>query len=655
MTATVQSLAALLQRSTIEDHEEIIKTCNAILKKSKNDLPTQYVKVVALLKCDRFEDAIRVIEEGGDALKHKAALEWSYALYKVGKLDAAVSVAATAAASGRGRGARHVEAQASYRAENFQRAKEIYEELYKQEDIDGHEQIDLQINKRAVDAQLYWSRQMKKDWDIQRPTGEDLEGFEITYNAACEYIATGQLDEAHLLLKRARELCESSPDLSAEEKEAELLPIVVQQLYVTQKLGKCGDIGPLLEEITVDRIHEPSTKLIARNNLLVAAPQQSNPYLQHKLFRSTPKSTGSDKLFSFQNKTLEWNSHAIDLLVHKYAGVARATEKILSQHSSSTISANINNLSVVNVAAHCKNEKGKACLKHALPLLEKRPHDVGLVLTLVQLYVENNNVSAAISVLESLFQRLEESVSETDQDIRFNPGLVSVLIALYKSQGRRRGIKTELCKAAAHWQQRPRQARSLLRVAASSLLHSSDRSDIQKSSEIFAKLHDMDPSDRIATAGYVASHAVLSPSSAIKSEAEKLSSVQDLVSGIDVTALEEAGIPPVAAVSAVSVSRKRPASTGEQDKRSRKKRVRKSRLPKYYDPNKQPDPERWLPLRDRSTYRPPKGKKGKQKVAERMQGGIVSEEPTAVSSVVSPQQKAQSGSASSKKKKKGKR
>lgn len=112
MATTVQSLAALLQRSTVEDHEEVIKTCNAILKKSKNDIGTQYVKVVALLKCDRFEDAIRVIEEGGDALKNKASLEWSYALYKVGKLDEAIAAAAAAASAGRGRGAKHVEAQA---------------------------------------------------------------------------------------------------------------------------------------------------------------------------------------------------------------------------------------------------------------------------------------------------------------------------------------------------------------------------------------------------------------------------------------------------------------------------------------------------------------------------------------------------------------
>lgn len=49
--------------------------------------------------------------------------------------------------------------------------------------------------------------------------------------------------------------------------------------------------------------------------------------------------------------------------------------------------------------------------------------------------------------------------------------------------------------------------------------------------------------------------------------------------------------------------------------------MRKSRLPKDYEQGKAPDPERWLPLRDRSTYRP-RGKKGRAKAAL-TQGGVV--------------------------------
>lgn len=53
--------------------------------------------------------------------------------------------------------------------------------------------------------------------------------------------------------------------------------------------------------------------------------------------------------------------------------------------------------------------------------------------------------------------------------------------------------------------------------------------------------------------------------------------------------------------------------------------MRKSRLPKNYEQGKAPDPERWLPLRDRSTYRP-KGKKGRAKAAL-TQGGVADKAP----------------------------
>lgn len=104
-----KTLSALLQRTTIEDDDEVLQACNAVLATSKGDLQAQHVKVVALLKLDRFEDSLRVFEEGGDALKSRASLEWAYALYKVGKLNEAADIAAKTPA---GRGAKHVEAQA---------------------------------------------------------------------------------------------------------------------------------------------------------------------------------------------------------------------------------------------------------------------------------------------------------------------------------------------------------------------------------------------------------------------------------------------------------------------------------------------------------------------------------------------------------------
>ena len=102
------SISALLKRSTIDDHEEVLKACNLALKQAKGDLEAQHAKTVALLKLERYDDALRVFEEGGDRLKSKGQLAFAYTLYKAGELEQAEKVAGSIDT----RGARHLEAQA---------------------------------------------------------------------------------------------------------------------------------------------------------------------------------------------------------------------------------------------------------------------------------------------------------------------------------------------------------------------------------------------------------------------------------------------------------------------------------------------------------------------------------------------------------------
>jgi signal recognition particle subunit SRP72 len=104
-----QSITTLLRQTSLDDHEEVLKAANTVLKESRTDAEALHVKTVALLRLDRYEDALRVLEEGGDYLKGRAALEWAYALYKVGRYaDAEV---AAKRAGGKSRGLSHVEAQ----------------------------------------------------------------------------------------------------------------------------------------------------------------------------------------------------------------------------------------------------------------------------------------------------------------------------------------------------------------------------------------------------------------------------------------------------------------------------------------------------------------------------------------------------------------
>jgi signal recognition particle subunit SRP72 len=389
--------------------------------------------------------------------------------------------------------------------------------------------------------------------------------------------------------------------------------------------------------------------LIAQNNMLASQQKHNNPYLTERLFESTPTLKETEKLFEYQASIIKRNRYAIDLRCLKYDGVARSTGQVISANPSPTTSAYVNGLSAINAAAHTKCQSDKASIKELLTLLEKRPNDVGLILTIIQLYVLAHNPGAATALLESFFKRLEESATPAELDVRFAPGLVSLIVSLYHVQGRKSPIKAQLGKAASYWSKKSTPSEDLLKAAGLSLLESSNPEDLKAAADFFSSLREKDPADPIALAGYVAAVAT-TDLSLVSADLNKLSHIDKLVSSTDAEALEDAGIASLP-LTMSEISKKR---TAPVEGELRKKRVRKNQLPKDYVEGKQMDPERWLPLKDRSTYRP-KGKKGKKKAAEATQGGVVREEETMELAGGAGVVKVQNAPSKSSKKKKGKK
>jgi signal recognition particle subunit SRP72 len=589
-------LSSLLASSTIEDHEEVLKAVNAVLKASKSNQEALHTRVVALLKLDRFEDALRAFDDGGDKLAQRAALEKAYALYKTGQLEDANKVIQNSASDSSSRGLKHVAAQVAYRAENFEDAATIYKTLSVQDAAIEGEENDLRINSAAVDAQLQW--QGKGDLvekSRKKHKREDLEAFETAYNAACGYIARGEFGPGSVLLRSARDLCEALDELTDEEKKAEVLPIMVQQAYVFTRMGKVAEAEALQEMIQVAEYVYPSglfcnflifqsvpelpTRVVAQNNALAADSNHENPFLSQKTFDSMPTLSKTEKLFEHQASIMRRNRYVVDLQTWKFDGVGRSTAKILSQNPSPTSYSSINSISAINAAAYAHCQSSKAGLKQILPLLEKRPTDVGLLLTIIQLYLITNNSGPAITLLETFFKRLEQSTTPADLDVRFAPGLVALLVSLYKLQGRKTPIQTELGKAASHWRKKSKPSEDLLKAAGISLLESSKLEDLVAAGDIFDGLRKQDPTDRIAIAGFVASNATINFES-IQSDLDKLTPVEKLVSGIDAAALEDGGIASLPLVMS-EISKKRPAPI-EKEKPAKKK-IRQSKLPKEFE------------------------------------------------------------------------
>jgi signal recognition particle subunit SRP72 len=359
---------------------------------------------------------------------------------------------------------------------------------------------------------------------------------------------------------------------------------------------------------------------VAQNNQTAASSEKQNPYLTQRLMESDSKLSGNDQLFQYQAAILKRNQYALCLQMHKFDGVESSASKQILQAPTPTASTEIAGLGVVSAAAHARLQAGKLALKEIIPMLDKRPADIGLLLTIIQLYVQTKNPGPALGLLETFLKLLEQDTTPDHKDVRFCPGLVAVTVALYRLLGRQNLVRAELARAAAHWRTRSNDAAtSLLREAGVELLQSANRDDLELAGATFEKLASRAKGDTIAAAGLVASFATTDYTK-IESHLQSLTPVERLAAGVDVGALIEAGVASVASV--LPASKKRAADTEPQKAGRRRK---KRRLPKDYEEGKQPDPERWLPLRDRSTYRP-KGKKGKKRAQEATQGGMVKEE-----------------------------
>lgn len=626
------TLATLLRSASLDDHTEILNAANAALRSNAKDKSAQVARVVALLKLDRFGDALRALEEGGEALKKNAALEYAYALYKVERLQEAQEAIQRYGA--KSPSMQHMEAQVAYRRGDPASAAEIYEGLASKDSKDEDTESDIKINRMAVDAHLSWLG-MEHLVRKKQPDRQDLEQFENAFNAASAYMARGDVKQSEFLLKRARDLCNTSEELTEDEKKTEVAPIETQLACVLCWQGKHDEAKTFLSASNVKNNVDQGSRVVAQVNQLVAAGPRINSYLAQRAFMSTSLSLSNDQLVSFQRSVLERDALTLNLHAHKFGSVSKGS---------------FDNAwaGVYGAAAHARNQTGEKAIKELLPLLERKPLDVGLLMTIVQLYAITNNLQTATSLVETFLIRLERSTTPSYQDVRFSPGVVGLLVSLYAGQHRIVSANMELLKSARHWRRKIKDENcplSLLKAAGAALLESPLYQDQQFARELFQLMVDEASSDQISIAGLTAASGQ-TPVTTRRQDA--LQPIEQLTAGIDVSTLELDGAVKLRKQAILGAGVKRAADPSTRVKTSKK--IRKSRQPKDFDPNKKPDPERWLPLRDRSSWKPKGKKKAKASQGMSTQGGVATEE----SNPPQQQQQSKATGPSKSKKKKGK-
>lgn len=138
-------------------------------------------------------------------------------------------------------------------------------------------------------------------------------------------------------------------------------------------------------------------------------------------FEDVIKASKTSKLFQSQSNILARNNLVIDLKANKASGVKSRTATSLGQAVHPTTSADINILSVLNAAATTGSFTGKQLIRKLHELAKKRPDDVGIILTIVQLKLENDETGSALHVVQTFLDQLEKFEEVHAKDARFSP------------------------------------------------------------------------------------------------------------------------------------------------------------------------------------------------------------------------------------------
>lgn len=494
-----------------------------------------------------------------------------------------------------------LESQILYRLGKMDACLDIYQKLQKSK-IDM-----LEINSVAALVMAGRSSEVQGWLDSFRVKATS--SFELAYNTACSLIQRNKYTEAEQLLLSARRIGQESlmednwPD---EDIENELSPIAVQLGYVQQLLGRKQDaIEAYVDMIKRDMADESSIAVAVNNLVSLKGPKDVSDSLK-KLDRLKEKEIQGFRL-----------AHGLDLKLS-----AKEREAIYANR--------------VLLLLHANRIDQARELVSALP--DMFPGSVVPVLLQAALLVRENKAGRAEEILAQFAGKFPEksqvlylaraqvaaaaghphiaadSLTKIP-DIQHMPATVATLVSLKERANDVEGAAVVLDSATKWWSNAMTEDNKLniiIQEAASFKLRHGREEDAAK---LYEELVQSQGSIE-ALVGLITTVARLD---VIKAELyeKKLKTLPGL-KGIDVDSLERtSGVKRVEGPLHAGVAETN--DEGKNKTKTKKKRKRKPRYPKGFNPanpGPPPDPERWLPKRERSTFRP----KRKDKRAAQVRG-----------------------------------
>ncbi|AMD21374.1 HER095Wp [Eremothecium sinecaudum] len=474
----------------------------------------------------------------------------------------------------------HVRAQFCYKTRNYRESLAIYQALSRTNQDQYDSGFELACNELAALSVLS---------DVPVSSGIDVPSYELLLNEAIAHSLANNLDEALQVLERASGLA------SAEGDESNLQLIMLQIAYVKQRLGQNKESKRILLKLLTEVPSSSSLVPIIKTNLksmeeLSKYDSKCNlPLVLRELDVKRITSMNAEKYSPYQWDQLQ--SNIILLKLFSNASI-KSKSNMLSQAISkySTL--------IDNVALEPYKVQAKRLFRFMVKTIAGNSLNnktFGLLLISMQLQLKVKNLNSAIILGEQYWNKLIESSTMNQQARVISYILLSMYEIGYRSHSTQlhldRVVETFSIEAAG-------EVYEFWKFIGFTLLGHRRLEDAKK---IFSALINVQPSDRLVR--------IVANDDDFAIAFEDSSNIEDLVADVDVEDLIKKGCTPF-----ITNQKSVKASL---NKVTKKKRVSKNKLPQNFDPNRTPDPERWLPLKDRTNY------KQKKKLTKITQGGAM--------------------------------
>ncbi|XP_002198105.3 signal recognition particle subunit SRP72 [Taeniopygia guttata] len=579
------------------DFARALKSVNKILQINKDDVTALQCKVVCLIQNGNFKEALGVINTHTKVLTSDViAFEKAYCEYRLNRIESALKTIQSA--SQQTDKLKELYGQVLYRLERYDDCLAAYRDLIRNSQDEYEEERKTNLSA-VVAAQSTWEKVVPEDLGLREAT------YELCYNSACALIGQGKLNEAMKKLQKAEELCRQSlsedSDVTEEDIEAELAIIHGQMAYIMQLQGRTEDALQLYNQIIKLKPTDVGLLAVIANNIITINKDQ-NVFDSKKKVKLTNAEGVEHKLSKKQLQAIEFNKALLAMYTNQADQCRKLSASLQSQSPEHLLPV------LIQAAQLCREKQHAKAVGLLQDFADQHPANAAEIkLTMAQLKIAQGSVTKACMILRSI------------EELQHKPGMVSALVTMY-SHEEDIDSAIEVFTQAIQWYQQHQPKSpvhlSLIREAANfKLKHGRKKEAISDLEELWKQ----NPKDVHTLAQLISAYSLVDPEKA-KVLSKHLPSSDTMSLKVDVDALENSH-------GATYVRKKAGKLTGDNQQKEqgqgevkKKKKKKKGKLPKNYDPKVTPDPERWLPMRERSYYRGRKKGKKKDQVGKGTQG-----------------------------------